>query len=1276
MVLVLAPHPDDEVFGPGGTLALHAAAGGKVVVALLTAGEQHPEGSADAGYAERRLAESAAALACLGLDAPECWHLPDRGVCYGEALIARVMARITALDADLVYAPSPWEAHPDHRATAMAAMEAVRRLGGARQLACYEISAPLRPTHLIDISPVAAAKQAAMAAFVSQQALHPYADCVSGLNRYRTLTLPVGVTEAEAFERHTAAELARAPLRLLESAHQRQQRQQLAMLPTDLPLISVLVRTLGRPTLQRTLDSIAAQTHPHVEVVLIDAGGDLEQRFDGVLRCADFPVRVVAGALAGQRLPRADAANRGLMAAQGEYLIFLDDDDWFYPDHLAKLLAALQAQPGVLAAHTAVVCANDAGEAGDQVFDFAYAPRELCYGNFLPIHAVLFAAALRERGCRFDPAFDLYEDWDFWLQVEQHTAFVFVPGVSAAYRINALSGAGVATDPQQAAAATAALYAKWQVLASAERFAELVTRSLQRRALQAQVLAERETQAATLAAERQAAAVALSEWQARAAREQQAAATAAAAADAARQQAHDWRVHHDAACTARDRVQGALDAAQQRIDALIGQTQQWAIEVGVARQGADQARQSADQARLDADQRLREAQQLRQALDAVHASTSWRVSAPVRGAGRALRKLRTLARTWGAARQRGMTPRYILQRSLDIWQREGLNGLRLRASRLLHPGAGHAAAETLGADPDLPDYSYGPWTRAFDTPDAPALADFQARAQALAAADGPTIAIVMPVYNPAAAWLEQAIASVEAQCYPKWQLCIVDDASPAAHVRPILEAAAARDARIRVHFAPHNGHISKATNAALALVDAACAWVGFLDHDDELRAHAVLRMAESIVAQPQGRLFYSDEDKLDAAGQRVHPYFKPDFNLGLLRAHNCICHFAVYQRALLDRLGGVREGYEGAQDYDLSLRAVDALSAAEIIHLPEILYHWRITPQSTASGHQTKNYAFAAGQRALAEHLQRRGLTGEVLEAPEASGMYRIRFARPDPTPLVSIVIPTRNGLQLLRQCFDSLQQTAYPNYEVLVVDNGSDDAETLTYLGVLAQTGRARVLRDDGPFNFSALNNRAVEQAAGEFVLLMNNDIEITHPEWLDEMVGPALETGVGCVGARLWYPDGRLQHAGVILVCGVAGHAHKYLARGQHGYMGRAVLAQDFVGVTAACLLVRKAIYQEVGGLDESLAVAFNDVDFCLRVHHAGYRNHWTPYAELIHHESVTRGYEDTPAKQARFRKEIELMQRRWGDFLRNDPCYNPNLTYNAEDFSLAWPPRHFPE
>lgn len=1365
-VLVFAPHPDDEVFGCGGAVALHSQAGHQVQVILLTAGDYGDAAGTEGAYAQTRLAETAAAAHLLGLPAPQCWGWPDRHVVYGEPLVQQMLQAIQALPADLVYAPSPWELHPDHVATAMAAVEAVRRLPPAQYCALhlYEISAPLRPNLLVDITPVWQSKQQAMAAFSSQEAKLPYASFIAALNRFRALTVQPNAEVVEAFETYTAADLRAGGPLMIGTEQQRLLARAIAVTPQDAPLVSIIIRTLGRSTLGKALRSLQLQTYSHLEVLLVDAAGQGMPVLPP--EAQDLSVRVVSQ---GSRLSRTQAANAGLQAATGQYLLFLDDDDWLYPDHIAKLVTCLRQSSTAQAAHTAVECVNDQGQPIGEVFDFAYTPRELCYGNFMPIHAVLFARSLVQAGCTLDETFDLYEDWDFWLQIECHTPFIFVPGVSAAYRIHAGAGAGVQTDPSVAQAATARLYAKWGLLQSVQTFDELITRALARRQLYRQ-LAHQAQQVLRVSQEVGRAAQETTRLNQALQTEQQQALTAQQAADQARQEAHHLRQAHEQACIQRDQIQQHCNQLQQHCHQVQQQCNQIQQQRDQAQQQRDQAQQQCDQAQQQYDQVQQQCNQLQQhrdllqwshdqveqqrdqlqqlhdqlvqecrsleqqqnelssqlvhqaaisaqaqattsqlaqeiarlqtelqlthnhashlqrSFDASHSqvqailvSTSWQVSQPVRIAGRLLRDLR---RTWaalGVARQRGLTVEHLLRRSAEVYRNEGFAGVRQRAGRLLrtqYPVAapGSSAAAPANGQPLAPaadDRSYARWVAEFDTLDAPALERLRQRVAQLSAT--PLVSIVMPVYNTVPRDLQRAIASVQAQLYPHWELCICDDASTNATTRSLLEAIAATEPRIKLAFHAVNQHISHATNTAIALAQGQ--YVGFLDHDDELRPHALLCAVEAFASHPQAKVLYSDEDKINEAGTRFDPYFKPDFNLGLLRSHNYMCHFAVYERAFLLNIGGPRPGFEGAQDYDQALRAVDSLrnSPGAVVHIPQILYHWRTAVGSTASGHSNKSYAFLAGQKALTEHLQRRGLHGTVEGAPEAPGMYRICWQRPASPPLVSIIIPTRNGQTLVRQCLDSLRQTSYPRYEVILVDNGSDDPDALAFFAERERSGQIRVFRDDSPFNFSAINNHGIRQAAqGEFILMMNNDIEITHPEWLDEMVGPAMEPGVGCVGARLWYPDGRLQHGGVVLVCGVAGHAHKYLPRGQHGYMGRAVLAQEFVAVTAACLLIRRSIYEEVGGLDEVLAIAFNDVDFCLRVHEAGYRNHWTPYAELIHHESVSRGYEDTPEKQQRFKREIDTLQSRWPHLLAHDPCYNPNLTMDAEDFSLAWPPR----
>lgn len=599
----------------------------------------------------------------------------------------------------------------------------------------------------------------------------------------------------------------------------------------------------------------------------------------------------------------------------------------------------------------------------------------------------------------------------------------------------------------------------------------------------------------------------------------------------------------------------------------------------------------------------------------------------------------------------------------------------------------------VGDDAGPPELTnYERWAATFDrhTPESlKELADagtvFQAK---------PLISVVVPVYNTPEKWLTKAVDSVRAQVYPNWELCLADDASPSPHVRPLLAKLAASDPRIKVTFREKNGHISAASNSALAL--ATGEFVALLDHDDELSPNALHEVVALLNVRPDTDLVYSDEDKIDEEGHRHEPYFKPDWLPDLFEAQNFISHLTVYRAALVRDAGGFRVGYEGSQDWDLALRVIALIAdPRRIRHLPKILYHWRAIPGSTAMMLSEKNYPLEAARRALTDHFARRGEKVVLHHVP--GDHWRAQYPLPAHPPLVSLIIPTRNGLKFLQRCVDSiLEKTTYPNYEILIVDNGSDDPAALAYLkslddgthpvlaSLVAEAARstngqklrraARVLRHDAPFNFSAINNFAVRTARGELVGLLNNDLEVITPAWLDEMAAQALRPGVGCVGAMLYYPNDTIQHAGCIVgLGGVAGHAFRDYPRGTEGKFNRARLVQNYTAVTAACLIVRRSIYEQVGGLDEkNLTVAFNDIDFCLKVRAAGHRNLWTPFAEFYHHESVSRGAEDTPEKHERFRAEVEYMLKRWPAEIRHDPAYNPNLTLEHTDFSLAAPPR----
>lgn len=571
--------------------------------------------------------------------------------------------------------------------------------------------------------------------------------------------------------------------------------------------------------------------------------------------------------------------------------------------------------------------------------------------------------------------------------------------------------------------------------------------------------------------------------------------------------------------------------------------------------------------------------------------------------------------------------------------------------------------------PIFPDTEYGRWLAEHDNI---THADIAAMKNKITEwATKPTFSIIMPVYNTPEKLLREAIESVIAQAYPYWELCIADDCSPSPNVRGLLTEYEAKDHRIKVIYREQNGHISEASNSALGI--ATGEWYALMDHDDLLPPHALYCIAHAIVHNPDVKLLYSDEDKVNLSGEREGAYFKPDFNLELFRSQNMISHFGVYHHSLIDEVGGFRTEFNGAQDYDLALRCIERLDPTQIHHIPRVLYHWRIVEGSTALSGDEKPYAMLAGERALDDHYRRLGISAKA----ELIGYgYRTRYEIQD-EPLTSIVIPTRNAKGLVEQCIDSiLLNTTYENYEIILVDNGSDDPDSVSYFSNLATHSRITLVRDDRPFNYSSINNSAVNHCNGSIVILLNNDTEIISNDWIETIIGLCIQPGVGAVGAKLLYPDNTVQHGGVIIgLGGVAGHAHVGYSRSDPGYFARLGLASEFSAVTAACLAVKKEHFLGVGGLNETdLTVAFNDVDFCLRLRKLGLRNVYTPFAELYHHESATRGYEhECPIKQARFVRECEYMTRTWGSMFGMDPAYNPNLTLNAGNFGLASNPRH---
>ena len=557
-----------------------------------------------------------------------------------------------------------------------------------------------------------------------------------------------------------------------------------------------------------------------------------------------------------------------------------------------------------------------------------------------------------------------------------------------------------------------------------------------------------------------------------------------------------------------------------------------------------------------------------------------------------------------------------------------------------------------------PPDEYRRWIRKYE----PTAAEL-ARQREHRFARSPKVSVVVPVYNPPAAFLEAMIESVRGQTYANWELCLADGASTAPHVRPILDKAAAGDSRIKVALLPANGGIVGNSNAAVAL--ATGDFVALLDHDDTLAPFALHEVVTAVNANPDADILYSDEDKLDTHGERVEPNFKPDWSPETLRSRNYVCHLTVLRRSLVEQVGGFRPGFDGSQDYDLVLRA--SAAARQIVHVPHVLYHWRMHAQSTALVKGSKNYAFDAGKRAVDEHLRRLGVDASVHDGP-VLGTYQVIYHLRT-QPLVSIIIPNKDQVSLLGRCVESLSKGSYANYEVVIVENGSQLPETHAYYRELRKQPHVRVVEWARPFNYAAVNNFAAAQAKGELLLFLNNDTEAINPDWLESMVKQAVQPGVGAVGAKLYYADDTIQHAGIVVgMGGVAGHSHLFYPRHAAGYMQRLRFTQNVAAVTGACLLTPRAVFKQVGGWDEGFVLAFNDVDLCLSVLRAGYRVVWTPDAELYHLESKTRGYEDTAEKQARFKREYDLFHLKWGAFLKaGDPYYSPHFRLDRHDFTL---------
>lgn len=530
----------------------------------------------------------------------------------------------------------------------------------------------------------------------------------------------------------------------------------------------------------------------------------------------------------------------------------------------------------------------------------------------------------------------------------------------------------------------------------------------------------------------------------------------------------------------------------------------------------------------------------------------------------------------------------------------------------------------------------------------------------------PLINVVVPAYKTSAKFLREMIESLEVQTYTNWELCIANASPEDAAMSEVLREYTSKDARVKVENLKENLGIAENTNAAMEM--AAGEYTGLLDHDDLLAPQALYRIVEALnQSSEEPDVFYSDEDKVTTdLSEHFQPHFKPDFNVDLLRSNNYITHFFVVRTSLIRQVGGFRREYDGAQDYDFIFRCTEA--AKKICHIPEVLYHWRTHQASTADNPASKMYAFEAGKRAIEAHLKRQGVEGTVSHTKDL-GFYQVEYPVQG-TPLVSVLIPNKDQKDTLKQCLDSVfSKTTYCNYEVIIIENNSQEKETWEYYEELKKRNNVKIVIWESGFNYSAINNFGEKSASGEYLLFLNNDVEVINPHWMEEMLGNCQRKEVGIVGAKLYYPDDTIQHAGTIIgIGGIAGHAFLNMPRSRSGYLHKASLQMDLSAVTAACMMMKRTVFESLDGFEEALTVAFNDVDLCLRCVRAGYLVVYNPRVELYHYESKSRGSEDSEDKVRRFQQEIEFMRTRWIDLLKQgDPYYNKNLTLSKWNYSL---------
>ncbi len=1171
-VLVLAPHPDDEVFGCGGAIMRHVDAGDAVHVVIASNGEYRVDASTQSSYSKLRQTESQKAAIVLGCDRPTFWGIPDRALEYGEYLIERITDAINTMKADLVYVPSVFEMHPDHRALGMAALESVRRNAAKPQLAMYEIGIPMpRINTLLDISNIAERKQRAMQCFESQLREQAYDEHIAALNRFRTYTLGKQTSAAEGYFVASGDALSTDFLALYVSEYERQRGLGLAIASVDLPLVSILIRSMDRPLLREALDSVALQTYSNIEVVVINARVQAHRSLGD--QCGRFPIRLINTVTP---LLRSQAANVALANANGDYLIFLDDDDWLAPDHIANLVAAIRAHSMCDVAYAGVEFrAYDRQPLETEPFNEPFNVGRLRGGNYIPIHAVMFAHKLLGNGLHFDESFDVYEDWDFLLQLSELTRFVHVDRVSAYYRASGTSGVGVVADAEAKRHARAQIFDKWKAIWTGAELDDLVLG----------------TTAAQLEKHNEQ-------------------------LDRVRSNAAEVQGHLNENILALAAKEDVIESLEKNLEELKSVNSELQGNLKHLREQEVALRES-----------IRSSDAL---VHEVFASTSWYVTRPLRGLARRLRSLKQ------AVLKKPAVTRLIAQHS----------GVASHAFLVRNQNGQFELA------PDHRGYTY-------IEPQRPNDIEKQLAGLNITT----SFSIVVPVYNTSSSLLDAVIRSVQTQWYSNWTLILVDDASTSDETFAALKRI--DSPQIQILRLAQNQGIAGATNVGL---DAAQGdFIVFMDHDDELTPDCLFELAICI-ARDQPDFVYSDEDKLDETGAFTQPHFKPDWSPDTMMSTMFTGHVSCVRRSVLASVGGLRSEFNGCQDWDFVLRVSE--HTTRISHVPKVLYHWRIIPASVASDIAAKPYVLDASRRVRMDALKRRGQHGTVEPVSQVPGYFRVNYQLQG-SPRVSIIIPTRDGGAVLRCCIESiLTKSSYRNFEIIVLDNGSVQKDTIDYLQTIGSADNINVIHHDQPFNFSELNNIGAGQAKGQLLLFLNDDTEVVSCDWLERMGGFAQLPHIGAVGAKLVYPKcSRIQHAGVINL--TSGPAHAFINEDAQipGYFMRNLLEYNWLAVTGACLMIETEKFHSIGGFDTRFPVAYNDIELCMRVVKQGLFNVVCQAVTLIHHESVSRGLDQVdPIKAMRLQSELRRLYDTHPTYFQFDPFHNPNLDSARHNFEVS--------